>query len=107
MKTIEKKIKDLYFQSIKRGTKKYEFRLADFSLGSYDKLILVNEKTKEEIKFNIKDFRYILGQDLQENGIAKNGYIHLIETLMEFYDKVDIFKFGAYIIEIPDKEEFL
>ena len=40
MNTIEKKIWPEYFQKIQDGTKKFELRLADFSVEEGDKLIL-------------------------------------------------------------------
>ena len=107
MKTIEKKIKDICFNKIIKGDKKFEYRLADFGLGTDYKFIIVNEETNKKIEFYIKNFRYVTGEELEKGAFHYVGYAEFIKTISEFYDKTLIFKYGAYIIEIPDKESFL
>ncbi|PSO46441.1 MAG: hypothetical protein BRC24_01955, partial [Parcubacteria group bacterium SW_4_46_8] len=84
MSIIEKKIWPEYFESIKSGEKKYEFRVADFDISKGDTLLLrewdpeTESYTGREIK---KDVTYVGGLDL--------GDLH---------QKEEIEKHGAYIL---------
>ena len=107
MQTIEKKIKDEYFRAIKEGDKKHEFRLADFVFGVDDKLILLNEDTKEEIKFYVLDFRFYPGEILLNERAVRPGYEGIIDIMKEFHDPALIFQYGLYAIKVPNKEKWL
>ena len=108
MITIEKKIKDIYFNQIVKGEKKLEYRLADFGLGTDYKFVIINEEKPDlKIAFYIKDFKYITGEELEKGVYHYSGYDNLINILNQFHDKVLIYKYGAYIIEIPEKDKHL
>jgi len=81
MATIEKKIWPQYFELVKSGRKKYEFRLADFDVKEGDTLILkewdpdkmdytgreITKKAGYTIKFDLDDF-------VQKEEIEKKGF---------------------------------
>jgi co-chaperonin GroES (HSP10) len=86
MNTTEKKIWPKYFDAIKKGTKNYELRLADFKVKKGDTLILKewNPKTKKytgrEIKkkakfvFKTKDQKFWSKKEIKKFGFLIIGF---------------------------------
>jgi ASC-1-like (ASCH) protein len=83
---IEKKVWPEYFKEIKKGTKKFELRLADFQIKKGDTLILRewNPKTKEytgrvlqkKVTFIIKtkDVKFWPKKEVQKYGLQVIGF---------------------------------
>ena len=81
MAIIKKKIFSKYFELIKSGKKKFEFRMADFDIRKGDVLILeewdikTKKYTGRKIKRTAKDiFKFKLDDFGQEKEIKKNGF---------------------------------
>jgi len=86
MKTIHKKISPKYFNLIKSGRKKFEWRLADFDIQENDILILdeVDPKTQQPT-----------GRKLEK----KVGYVAKFD-LDDFGQKQELIERGFYIIQL-------
>ena len=99
---IIKKIQYKYLSDIFSGKKKWEIRIADFSLQYGDRItfeayIEGKEKPQKSLGVEVYNFGYYPGEVLETD---QEKYEHIIQPVLTHYDKTLIFQYGLYKISL-------